>query len=324
MATGGGSKAIIAALVANLGIAIAKFVGFLITRATSLLAESVHSLADSGNQALLLLGMRRAARPPTDIHPFGYARARYFWAFVVALVLFSLGGLFSIYEGVEKLTHLEPVVRPEVGVGILVVGIILETFSFRTAIVEANRVRHGKSWWQFIRHSRAPELPVVLLEDLGALVGLVLALIGVVLAWVTGNPVFDAYGTLAIGVLLFVIAVILAIEMQSLLMGEAASPADVQRIRSALETDEAVVAVLGVRTQHLGPEQLLIGAHVRFQPTLSLLQVVQAIDRIETQIRGVVPGSHNIYIEPDHPDGPQTSLEDLSVDTDGALGDRRP
>ncbi|HVM21556.1 MAG TPA: cation diffusion facilitator family transporter [Egibacteraceae bacterium] len=235
MAASGGKKAILAALFANLGIAIAKFVGFLLTRASSMLAESVHSLADSGNQGLLLLGGARAKRAPTDMHPFGYGRSRYLWSFIVAMVLFALGALFSIYEGVHKLAHPEPIRSVAIAVAILGVGIVLEIFSFRTAIVESNHVRGTQSWWHFIRHAKTPELPVVLLEDLGALVGLVLAMVGVGLAAYTGNPDWDAYGTLAIGSLLAVIAILLAVEMKSLLLGEAASPADVAKIRDAIE-----------------------------------------------------------------------------------------
>ncbi|MBA2528806.1 MAG: cation diffusion facilitator family transporter [Euzebyales bacterium] len=299
MATEGSRKAIIAALLANLGIAVAKFVGFLLTRASSMLAESVHSLADSGNQGLLLLGGSSAGRRPSVEHPFGYGRARYFWSFVVAVVLFTLGSMFSLYEGYHKLTDPEPIESVGIAVGILVVAIVLEGFSFRTAVLEANHVRQGEGWWDFIRHSKTPELPVVLLEDLGAQVGLVLALIGVLLAAATGDPVWDAYGTLAIGSLLGVIAIVLAIEMKSLLMGEAASPRDVQAIQEAIEGQEGVRRVIHLKTQHLGPEELLVAAKVELDGTFSFAQVVQTIDAAEARVRDTVPAARVMYIEPD-------------------------
>ncbi len=299
MATGGSKKAIVAALLANLGIAVAKFVGFLITRASSMLAESVHSLADSGNQGLLLFGGSRAAREATPEHPFGYGRLRYFWSFVVAVVLFALGSLFSLFEGVHKLAHPEPIESVGIAVTILVVAIGLETLSFRTAIVEANHVRGATGWWQFIRHAKVPELPVVLLEDLGALVGLILALAGVGLAAVTGDPAWDAYGTLAIGVLLGIIAVFLAVEMQSLLIGESAAVADVRAIRAAIEGCDGVVALLHVKTQHLGPEELLVAAKIQLTAGLSFPQVVETIDAAEARVRQAVPAARVMYLEPD-------------------------
>ena len=301
MATVGGNKAIVAALFANLGIAIAKFVGFLLTRASSMLAESVHSLADSGNQALLLFGGSRSRKEATESHPFGYGRARYLWSFIVAIVLFALGSLFSLYEAVHKLAHPEPIDSVTIAVVILVVAIVLETFSFRTAIVEANHVRHGQSWWQFIRHAKTPELPVVLLEDLGALVGLVLALGGVGLAATTGNPAWDAYGTMSIGILLGVIAIVLAVEMQSLLLGEAASPADVGAIRKAMESQPEVVRLIDLKTQHLGPEELLVTAKVLLDENLAFRDVVRTIDAIEAEVRKAVPTATAMYIEPDYP-----------------------
>jgi len=305
MATGGSKKAIVAALLANLGIAVAKFVGFLLTHASSMLAESVHSLADSGNQGLLLFGGSRSRREATPEHPCGYARDRYFWSFVVAVVLFALGSLFSLFEGVHKLAHPEPIRSALIAVIILVVGIVLESFSFRTAIVEANHVRHGQGWWEFIRHAKTPELPVVLLEDLGALVGLVLALIGVGLAVTTGDPAWDAYGTLAIGTLLGVIAIILAVEMKSLLIGEAASTRDLEQIRAAITGTPNVVDLIHVKTQHLGPEELLVAAKVRLDPSLSFNEVVTTIDLAERTVRETVPAATLMYIEPDIEAAPQ-------------------
>jgi len=295
----GSRKAIIAALVANLGIAIAKFVGFTITGAASMLAESVHSVADSGNQALLILGGSRAAKAATPDHPFGYGRERYFWAFVVALVLFSFGGVFAAYEGYQKLSEPHELESPLVAVGILVFAIIVESLSLRTAVREANLSRRGESWWSFVRHSKSPELPVVLLEDLGAEIGLFLALIGVGLAELTGDPRWDAMGSLAIGVLLIAIAVLLAVEMKSLLLGERATPADEGAIRTAVEASPEVRRLIHLRTQHIGPEELLVGAKVELQPQLSFNEVVQAVNATEGRIRAAVPSARMIYIEPD-------------------------
>jgi cation diffusion facilitator family transporter len=202
-----------------------------------MLAETVHSIADTGNQALLLLGTRRASRPATEAHPFGYGRERYFWAFVVALVLFSLGSLFAISEGVEKLRNPHALESPEWAFGVLGVALLLESLSFRTAIREAKKLKGSYSWWSYIRHSKSPELPVVLLEDLGALLGLVFAVLGVGLAVALDEPRYDALGSVAIGALLGVIAVVLAVEMKSLLIGEAAAPEMQQRIRAAIESD---------------------------------------------------------------------------------------
>lgn len=291
----------LAALFANLGIAVAKFVGFLITRASSMLAEAIHSLADCGNQALLLFGGRQAQRPATPRHPFGYGRERYFWSFVVAVVLFSVGGLFAVYEGVEKLRHPHEIVSPLVAIGILVFGIVLEGFSLRTAIVESNKVRGSASWWGFVRNTRTPELPVVLLEDLGAMVGLVLALLGVSLAAVTGDPLYDALGTLAIGLLLCVIAVVLAIEMKSLLIGESATEDAAARIRDALASSPGIAAVLHLETQHLGPDELLVGAKVQLAEDQSLADAVACIDAAEARVREAVPQARVLYVEPDTP-----------------------
>jgi cation diffusion facilitator family transporter len=295
----GGRRAIIAALFANFAIAIAKFVAFLVTRASSMLAESIHSVADTGNQALLLLGGARARREPSPEHPFGYGRVRYFWAFIVALVLFSLGGVFAIYEAIEKFRHPHELESPQWAIGVLVVAIVLESFSFRTAVVEAEKVRDGRTWWGFIRTAKAPELPVVLLEDLGALTGLVLALIGVGTAAVTGDSVWDALGTLSIGLLLVAIAWILAVEMKSLLIGEAAGVHEQGILRRALEEGDDVRRVIHMRTEHLGPEDLLVAAKIEFDPTLSVAELADAIDAAEARMRAVVPMRLTVYMEPD-------------------------
>ncbi|MGD9753527.1 MAG: cation diffusion facilitator family transporter [Acidimicrobiia bacterium] len=297
--SGHGKKAIAAAFLANLGIAIAKFIGFLITRSSSLLAESVHSLADTGNQGLLLLGDRRASRHADEQHPFGYSRERYFWAFVVALVLFIGGAVFAIYEGVEKIRHPHEIESPAVAIAILVLGVGLEGFSFTTAMREAAPLRRGRSWFRFIRESRSPELPVVLLEDSGALVGLVIALAGVVLATTTEHPIFDGIGTLTIGLLLALIAVVLAVEMKSLLIGEAATTADTDAIRRALADDASVVGVIHLRTEHLGPDDVLVATKLAFRPQLTVAELAAAIDAAEVRVRAAVPAARLIYIEPD-------------------------
>lgn len=295
----GSTRAILAALLANLGIAVAKIVAFAFTGAASMLAEGIHSLADSGNQGLLFLGGRRAKRPASEQHPFGYGRVRYFWAFVVALVLFSLGGLFAIYEGVEKLLHPHELESPVWAVGVLLAAIVLESLSLRTAVREARPLRGKESWWAFIRHSKVPELPVVLLEDTGALIGLLFALLGVGLAVLTGEPRFDAAGSLAIGLLLVVIAFVLAVEMKSLLIGEAAAPEVIAGIEAAIREEEAVVRLIHMRTEHLGPDELLVAAKVEFQKILDVRGLAAAIDKVEARIRAKVPTATRIYIEPD-------------------------
>ena len=292
------SKAIIAALTANLGIAVAKFIGFLFTGSSSLLAESVHSVADMANQGLLLLGRKRAAREPDSAHPFGYGRDRFFYSFVVALLLFSLGAVFSLYEGIHKVLEPAPVEAPVVGVVILVVAAVLEGFSFRTALRESRSFKEERSWWGFIREATEPELPVVVLEDFGALVGLLLALLGVSLSMVTGKGVWDGVATVAIGLLLGMIATILIVEMKSLLLGEGASEATVARITEALEAGR-VERLIHLRTQYLGPDELLVGAKIALTSGLSVEDVAAAIDEAERRIRAVVPQANLIYLEPD-------------------------
>jgi cation diffusion facilitator family transporter len=294
----GSRRAIAAAFIANLGIAISKFVAFALTGAASMLAEAIHSVADTGNQALLFLGGKRARRSPTAAHPFGYGRERYFWAFIVALILFSLGSLFAIYEGVNKLIHPHEIEDPAVAFAVLGVAVVLESFSLRTAVHETRRVKGNRTWWRFIRTSKVPELPVVLLEDVGALTGLVFAIAGVALATATDEPAWDALGSIAIGLLLGVIAIILAIEMKSLLIGEAASPEVEQQIRAALTEDTDVRHLIHLRTEHLGPEDLLVAAKVDLGDTSSR-ELAAAIDDLEARIRSRVPHARLIYIEPD-------------------------
>jgi cation diffusion facilitator family transporter len=302
VATEGGTKAIVAALVANIGIAVTKFIAFLLTQSSSMLAESIHSVADSGNQGLLLVGGRRAKRGATALHPFGYGRERYLYAFIVSIVLFNLGGLFALYEAYHKWEHPEPITEWQwVPVTVLVVAIAMESYSLRTAVVESNRERRGASWVEFVRRAKAPELPVVLLEDLGALLGLVFALFGVTLTLTTDDGRWDAAGTAMIGVLLVAIAAVLAVEMRSLLLGEAATPEAVRRIDAALvgEAGSGVDSVIHLRTQHLGPDELLVAAKIAVDVADTAADICRAIDAAEERVRAAEPAARVMYLEPD-------------------------
>jgi cation diffusion facilitator family transporter len=299
MSTAGGNRAIIAALGANLGIAVTKFIAFAFSGSSSMLAEGVHSLADTGNQFLLLLGGRKSRKAADAEHPFGYGRERYVYAFVVSIILFSIGGVFSLYEGWEKIQEPHELEVPWLPVVVLIVAICLEGFSFRTAIKESNHARGKDSLFQFIRHAKAPELPVVLLEDFAALIGLVLALLGVGLTIITGNPVFDAIGTLLIGVLLVLVAIVLGIETKSLLVGEGANPADAARIRDAINANPDVEALIHIKTLYLGPEELLVAAKIAFGRSKTLTEISVSINAVEAAIREVVPTARVIYLEPD-------------------------
>jgi cation diffusion facilitator family transporter len=291
--------AVVAALAANLGIAVTKFVAYIITGSASMLAESVHSVADCGNQLLLLLGRNRAQRDRTEEHPFGFGRERYFYAFVVAVVLFTVGALFSIYEGIHKIMHPEPVRSPVVAFVVLAIAIVLESLSLRTAVRESSEQRSGDGWLAFIRRAKAPELPAILLEDIAALAGLLLATVGVSLTVITGNEVWDGAGSLAIGVLLGCVAVILAVEMKSLLIGESAS-AEVERaIVTALQAGPEVECVIHMRTMHLGPESVLVAAKISVPPCDSAEEIAAGIDAAERRVRAAVPIANVIYLEPD-------------------------
>ena len=299
MSASGGNRAIVAALLANLGIAVTKFIAFAFSGSSSMLAEGVHSLADTGNQGLLLLGGRKAKKKANDDHPFGFGRERYVYAFVVSIILFSIGGVFSIYEGLEKIQHPHELENAWLPIVVLLVAIGLESFSFRTAIKESNHVRGKQGWVEFIRRSKAPELPVVLLEDFAALVGLTLALLGVGLTVITDNSLFDALGTLAIGILLVLVAIVLGIETKSLLVGEGASAADTEKIREAINAHPRVEALIHMKTLYLGPDELLVGAKVAFGRARKLSDVVTDINELEASIRAEVPIARVIYIEPD-------------------------
>lgn len=300
MSAAGGTRAIIAALAANLGIALTKFIAFVLTGSSSMLAEAIHSVADSGNQGLLLVGGRRARREATPEHPFGFGRERYVYAFIVSIVLFSVGGLFALYEGIHKLQHPEPITSWQwVPVLVLIIAIGLEGFSFRTAIHESNHIRGKANWVEFIRHSRVPELPVVLLEDFAALIGLVFALFGVGLTLITGNGTFDGIGTVLIGLLLVAVAVILATETKSLLIGESATNEHLALITAAIVDGDDIERIIHMKTLHLGPEELLVAAKVGVPSAAQAVDVANAIDAAERRIRAAVPIARVIYIEPD-------------------------
>lgn len=296
---GGSRRAVIAAFLANLGIAVAKLIGFLFTGAASMLAEAVHSIADTSNQGLLLLGSKRAERDPTPEHPFGYGRERFFWGFIVALVIFSVGSLFALLEGFEKLRNPHKLESIGWAVAILLVAIVFEAMSLRTAIKESRQAKGSGSWWEFIRRAKVPELPVVLLEDSGALVGLFFALVGLSLAAATGDSRWDAIGSIAIGVLLFAIAVTLIIEMKSLLIGESATLAQRAAIRDAIETHPCVRRLIHMRTEHLGPDEVLLAAKIEFDASLRVPDLSAAIDDVEAYVRAAVPAVTLIYLEPD-------------------------
>jgi cation diffusion facilitator family transporter len=312
MSAEGTRRAIVAAFLANLGIAVSKFAAFAITGSASMLAEAIHSVADTGNQGLLFLGRKRSRKAPSEEHPFGYGRERYFWAFIVALVLFTLGSMFALFEGVEKLVDPHELDSPIWAFSVIGVAIVLEGWSLRTAHHEATLNRQGRTWWRFIHTEKSPELPVVLLEDTGALVGLVFALVGISLAEITGNPRWDALGSIGIGLLLGVIAVILAIEMKSLLIGEGVTPAVEARIREAILDGPEAKRIIHLRTLHLGPDDVLLAAKLEFasddNPSLA-----HAIDTVEARVRASAPIVQLIYFEPDLYDATRTNREGVPM-----------
>jgi cation diffusion facilitator family transporter len=308
VATGGGTKAVVAALAANTGIAITKFAAWGVTMSASMLAEAIHSVADAGNQGLLLVGGKRAQREATEEHPFGYGRERYVYAFIVSIVLFSLGGLFALYEAYHKLVELAEGHADGglldsrwkwVPLVVLALAIVMEGLSFRTAIIETNKVREGHSWWAFIRRAKAPELPVILLEDLAALLGLAVAFTGVGLALLTHNLYFDVVGSAVIGALLVAVAVILAIEVKSLLVGEAATPQSVAKIREAVAATSGVEHVIHLKTLHIAPEELLVAAKIAVPPGVSAAEVAATIDAAEAALRMAEPMATQVFLEPD-------------------------
>jgi cation diffusion facilitator family transporter len=307
MSAEGSTRAVVAALLANTGIAVTKFLAFALTGASSMLAEGIHSVADSGNQALLLLGGKRADREATPEHPFGYGRERFVYAFLVSIVLFSVGGLFALYEAYHKAQEVHEGVPNEllegrwwwVAIVVLLGAIAMEGFSFRTAVTEANKTRGDTSWVAFVRRAKSPELPVILLEDFAALIGLGLALFGVALTKITGNGYFDVAGTAGIGLLLVTVAVVLGVETKSLLLGEAASPEAQERLRDSLLATDGVERVIHMRTMHLGPEELLVGVKIGVRRTAQAADVAASIDAAERAMRAAEPAARVIYVEPD-------------------------
>jgi cation diffusion facilitator family transporter len=289
--------AVVAAFVSNLLIAVAKFVAFSFTGSSSMLAEGFHSVADTGNQALLLLGRNRSQRAASSRHPFGYAPERYFWAFVVAIILFAFGAVFSFWEGYQKLSDPHPIESPIWAFAVLGIAIAVESVAFTIAVKEANRTRTG-SWWQYIRSTKDAENSVVLLEDAAAQVGLAVAIVGVSLAVTTGDARWDALGSLAIGAILAFVSGLLATEMRSLLIGEAVSPVNRDRIIEAIQAEPALERLMELRTMHLGPDEVMVTARVELAAELTFDDAARTVAAIEERIREAVPIATEIFIEP--------------------------
>lgn len=290
-------RSILYALGANLAIAAAKTAGAIATGSSAMLAEALHSFADSGNQALLLWGMKQAKRPPSPEYPLGWGKAVFFWSFIVALVLFSLGGLFSVYEGLHKVRHPAPITNAWVAIAILVFGIVAESLSLRACLHEVNKVRAGRGLWEWFRQSRQSELVVILGEDLAALLGLALALAAVLLTMATGNPLWDALGSVAIGVVLIVVAVAIAQEIMALLIGQSAEPATVSRMREFLERQEGVAKLFGLLTLQLG-SSVMVAVKAQMKGG-SADELVAAINRCEAAMRAEFPEIQWLFFEPD-------------------------
>jgi cation diffusion facilitator family transporter len=321
VSTDGGTKAVVAALGANLGIAVTKLVAFALTQSSSMLAEAIHSVADSGNQVLLLVGGRRSTREATARHPFGYGRERYIYAFIVSVVIFFVGGVFAAYEAWHKFGQPDPIESWKwVPVLVLVLAIGLESFSFRTAIIETNKIRDNASWLGFIRRARVPELPVILLEDFAALIGLILALFGVGMTLITDNGIWDAVGTGSIAILLIAVAIVLAVEMKSLLVGESATVDQIQAIEAAIVDGPEVQCVIHMRTVHLGPEELLVAAKIAVRHEETAGEVASGIDAAEARIRAAVPIAKVIYLEPDIYEAGKAEQGGLAAGATGAVG----
>jgi len=291
-------KSIIYALAANFAIAVAKTVGAIYTGSSSMLAEAIHSFADCGNQALLLWGLKEAGRTPTPDHPLGFGKAIYFWSFIVALMLFSMGGLFSIYEGAHKISSIEPVQHAWIALAILSFGIVAESFSLWGCIREINKVRGTQTLWSWFKSSRQSELVVILGEDLAALGGLALALGFVGLSMLTGNPIWDAIGSIAIGALLLVVAVLVGTEVKALLIGQSAEPETLVQMRKHLTDAPEVIEIYNLLTQQLGGE-IMVAIKARMQPQGSEIALIDAINRVEVGFRAAFPQVRWIFFEPD-------------------------
>jgi cation diffusion facilitator family transporter len=317
-------KSVITALAANLGIAVAKFAAFLVTGSASMLAEAVHSVADTGNEALLLIGSGRSRRARTVEHPFGFGRERYFYGFVVAVMLFTVGSAFSIYDGVHKVINPGELDSPLVAYVVLGLSFILESFSLRTAIREANEVRNGRGWRQFVHLTKSPELPVVLLEDSAALLGLFFAFLGVLLSQVTGHSQWDGVGSIAVGALLACAAFIVGYETKSLLIGESASDEVSARIVGAIEGGPEQYRLIHLRTSHIGPESLLVAGKIGVAAELTAADLAAGIDATEQRIRTAVPIAETIYLEPDIFRPGLADPEDPSVEVVQRSSTRRP
>ena len=295
---GGTARAILYAFLANGGIAIAKTWAAWVTGSGSMLAEAIHSYADTGNQVLLYLGLRQSAKPPDPDHPLGYGKLSYFWSFIVALMLFSLGGLFSIYEGFHKYTHPEPLSNIWIAIGVLAVAIVLESFSLMGCLREINIIRGKRKFRDWLKHTRNSELVVVLGEDIAALLGLVLALAFVSLAAVTGNPVFDAIGSMCIGVVLIVISVFLTIRVRSLLVGRSADPEIQEAIRRIISDDPHIEKVFNAITVQFGPDTLL-AAKIKVRSGTDIDQAIANINLLERKLKEEIPDLKWSFIEPD-------------------------
>lgn len=291
-------RAILLALGANVAIFVAKLVAALVTGSGAMLAEAVHSLADCGNQGLLLLGMRQSRRPPSREYPLGWGRALYFWSFLVAMLLFSLGGMFSVYEGIHKLTAPEPLSHPWLAVGVLIFGIVAEGISMRGCLHEMAKVRHGRSLWRWFRESRSSELLVIFGEDSAALIGLMLALVAVLATAYTGNLLYDALGTIAIGVLLVVVAVLLSVQVKALLIGRGVEPERRQEMLDFLCARAEVAEVFNLLTLHMGPE-VMVAIKARMAPMPSATAAVEAINAVERDFRTRFEEVRWSFFEPD-------------------------
>ncbi len=294
-------KSIIFALCANLAIAISKLIAAVVTGSSAMMAESIHSLADSGNQLLLLLGIKHAKRPPSPDYPLGFGKAVYFWSFIVALILFSMGGVFSIYEGIHKLHHPEPLSYPFVAVGVLLFSIAAESFSMWGCLREVNKELRGRSLGQWFRETRQSELLVVFGEDLAALLGLNLALIAVILTIITDNPLYDAAGSICIGVLLVVIAVVIGVQVQALLIGQSVEPDQRVQMLEFLQKRDEIDKVFSLLTLQLGND-VMVAVKAKMTPMDSAASLIEAVNRCEVELKRAFPQVLWSFFEPDSED----------------------